>query len=185
MRSALVLVSLLLVACASSPAAPPADGPELAEAPYSAAQIRAATGVGRTYVWRVTAKDAPVTTHHIVFEAVDEAGCTLRVEDHDEAGQVVWGPETASSTWAELESHGRFPKDAMTVRREPVTVPAGTFEARLYEVAMPPEEGAPGPMVVRFWFADALPGAPVKLETLVGGEVVELRELLEHRPGAR
>jgi len=165
---------VLLVAC-SEKAAPEAEVP-MGQPPFKAAQIRAATATGRTYVWRVSGPAGPSGEREARFEAVDDDGATLVSSGRDEAGKPV-GEERTKVTWAELEGHARFPAAMLTVKEETVTVPAGEFACLLYEVKEP--DGS----LARFWFAKDLPGAPVKIEASKDGTLLERRELVKHEHG--
>lgn len=180
--TSLSLLMALFAACGSSGGASAVvekvhGEPEYAQAAFSAAQIHAATKPGRTYVWRVVSPGAPETLSVMTFGAVDDEGADLTRETREPGGEVIDGPKSARATWEELEGHGRFPLDALTVTATTVSVPAGTWPARLYEVRRADDD------ILRLWFADELPGAPVRIETMKDGLVVETRELIEHRNG--
>jgi hypothetical protein len=161
MRSAALGVALV-VGCASSSQSPDVT----MKPPFSAQQIRAATRAGRRYVWRTTTPGG-AETMTLRFRAVDDSGATLESDD---------GRAPRRVTWDELEGHARFPADRTTRSEDTVEVPAGSFEAWVYETRDPPE-------VKRTWFARELPGAPVKQEVRRDGVVVFTMELLEHGSG--
>lgn len=183
-RAAVVSLSLsALAACASSGPAPtaavtsPEAAPALADPPFTALQIRQATQPGRTYVWRVTQPvkpDAPATLRRAHFATATDEGADLVFETLAEDGHALEPAQKSHARWTDLESHGRFPADALHVTSGSVTVPAGTFDAWIYEVATPDGH------VAVFWFAKDLPGAPVRIVERAGSDELEVRELLSH-----
>ena len=92
--------------------------------------------------------------------------------------EVVGTVQQIRRTWEQFQAHASYPKPLTTITRTSVTVPAGEYAVQLYEVG----DGR-GSLKNRVWFADELPGAPIKMESLKDGEVSYLMELLEHRPG--
>lgn len=187
-RSVCVLPLLLGLACASTPApapeAPPA-APEappvaLAPAPFPADAIRAATRPGRTYVFKVVEGPAEPVLRHMVFTEVTEAGGVIEASVHTPSGEVLAPPSAEPFTWAELESHAHFPAAATTITDAQLDTPLGPKACRLYTVE---QEEDNIPMVVSYWFAVDLPGAPVRVEARAGGELVMTMEVVEHKAG--
>lgn len=142
-----------------------------APTPFSAEQIRAATKVGRRYAWRVEEEGKPPATRVIVFTSVDEEGAVM-VAGPDDASLAASSPSRAR--WDELQKHALFPAAATSVQDERVTVPAGTFDCRVYTV-----KDADG-TVRRFYFALDLPGAPVLHFTEKDGRRLSTSTLVEH-----
>lgn len=172
-----LLILTTLIACASTPPAPTGEPTALAPLPFPAARIRAATADGRTYVMRVDEEGAPAMYKRMRFQAVTDQGAELVVTQWpvDEAPPEPRPPVPV--TWAALESHAHFPADKTTIADGTTEVPAGMFACRIYTVI----EGDGG--VTRYWFANDLPGAPVRYETTKGGAVTTRMVLVEHRPG--
>lgn len=179
LRSIVVCVVLASLAL-SAPAAllaqepPETDRPEeMAPAPYTAAQIKDATKVGRKYTFKVEVPDEPAQLQVMEFTAVTAEGATLKQttlnEDKTPAGEAI----EDQVTWADLESHGHFPKDATRLTEEELTVPAGTFPCKVYRVTE-------AEIVNTYWFAKTLPGAPIKVEAREGDKVVFTMTLTEH-----
>ena len=87
MRSLLLLALSLTPACsapASTPAAPPSAAPSAVfPAPYTSDQLRAASRVGRVYVFRAEAAGKPTVLRELAFTKVepDRAEVTATVRD--------------------------------------------------------------------------------------------------------
>lgn len=163
---------------ASDDAAPPPDEGPIAEVPFPAEQIRAATPVGRTYVFRFD-EDGAQRFERWVFERVDERGYVSTSTPVDEAGQPVGEPERSEGTWEELERHAHFPLDQTTIQNARLGLPIGNFRCQLYVVTA--EENGQS-VLSRFWFATDLPGAPVRMVREVDGEPVLTMMLVDHEP---
>jgi len=133
--------------------------------PYTAAQIRDATKPGRTYRYRVEAEGLPAGQKTMTFTSVDAAGAEVSTD----------GAAPTRVTWDELRKHAEFPEPVVSTREEKITVPAGTFDCTVYVV-----QGEPGE-VRTFYFAKALPGAPVLFFTTKDGKRVMTSTLVEHR----
>lgn len=175
---ALVALATALGCATSTPAGP--DG--IAPPPFNAEQIRDATRRGRTYIFRLTQGDE-IFYRRIRFVEVSDSGCTTEGQMLTRERATMGPATTTRATWAELVIHARYPADATTIERGvTVVVPAGTFESTLYHVRTSDEEGRP--TRTRAWFAEALPGAPVKLMIEVDGTILTTMQLVEHDPGA-
>lgn len=166
----------------AEPAGAPAPASEaagaLAEAPYTAEQIRDATPAGRTYrfAMRQGDQEAQVTVR---FTKVTPDQATIERTVVDASGKTL---EQASeeSTWQQIVGHAAYPADATEITDATVEVPAGTFDAMLYTVS---GEQDGKPVISRVYFAKSLPGAPVKTEITVGDQVVFSMILIEHVAG--
>jgi hypothetical protein len=180
--AASVAFSILCFACGAPPPSPPAASPPAASAPahsddaptpYTAAEIRAACPVGRRIEHRVVTTGKPTSVQVMSFVKSDETGADVESTTLDETGHEIGEKKTGHATWEELRLHASFPRAATTIADETITVPAGTFECRVYSVARP--NGA-----MKLWFAKSLPGPPVKMEIRSSARVVETRELVRH-----
>jgi hypothetical protein len=163
-----ILVILALAACGGSAPPPekkPAVTSELAPTLFTVEQLRAGNPKGRIIELRMEIEGKPVTIEHWEFTAVDDESATIHSITRDEGGNVL-ADQTGTSKWADLHKHGQF-KAADTTFEDNVeiTVPAGTFKARLYTVKA---DGA----IRKFWFATELPGPPVQFTTEKDGKVV-------------
>lgn len=154
-------------------AAPDAPTPAATDAdsyptPYDADQIRDATRPGRAYTWRVEEVGKAPVEHTIAFTHVDADGA-----------EIVRDGIAARVTWEELRRHGAFPRALVTTHEETVTVPAGTYDCVVYVVA----DGAAGETST-FYFAKALPGAPVLFFTDAAGVRQSTSTLVRYAPGS-
>jgi hypothetical protein len=116
----------------------------------------------------------PTVIEHWEFTAVDAEQATIHSITRDETGKVL-ADQTGSSTWSELHKHGQFPAGATTFEDNvSITVPAGTFTARLYTVK-------DGDTTRRFWFVADLPGPPIQFTTEQAGKIVMRAQMLRAR----
>lgn len=174
---------LFALGCSASQMAAPPPPPAqaaIAPPPFTAAQIRDATRVGRTYRFRVESAGEPLVVLQLRFTAVDETGSTRTREAFDEQGNALKPAETIHETWAELQAHASWPAESTTRDEAEIDVPAGHFRGPHY-VSTETKEGAT--TITRAWFAGSLPGAPVRLEMESGGQIVMRMTLLSHEPG--
>lgn len=163
------LAALLLVGCGA-----PAPAPTTPSAPFSAAEIRDASAPGRAYVQRLTPLDGPPSTVTIRFIEADARGATLEISAAPDGGPA--GPaQRAQLSWADFESHGVQPPDA--IRSEaPCAVPAGDFDCVIFVV-----ESEAGRQ--RSSFARQLPGMPVRIEREIDGQWITVAVVERHTPG--
>jgi hypothetical protein len=170
---------------AAEPAAATATAPEPAAAttddpaahlppPFTAAELRAGLPVGTEIVFKLEAAGQETQLQHWTFTAADDSGCTIAAKLLREDGSLISDEGEGTSSWAELESHAHFPAARSTRTESTVTVAAGTFDSWLFEV----QPAAPDQPVKRLQFARTLPGPPVLMEVIAGGEVVMRMELL-------
>lgn len=158
--------------------APAGDEVVLAQPPFTAEQIRAATKEGRTYRFAMQQGEQTLTVT-MRFSEVTDAGATIERSVVDAAGNTVdQGKEQA--TWDVLVDHASYPADATEITETSIEVPAGRFDVMLYTIKTE-QEG--NPVVSRMYFARELPGAPVKAEITVGDQPMFSMELVEHVPG--
>jgi hypothetical protein len=172
LRGVLVL-SALVAACGATPP-PPAEPAEPADAnaptPYTAEQIRGGCPLGR---WRTYAISGLASgLERMTFVESGPDGAVVESVAVDENGTPTEAPTRSPATWEELRSHASFPASRTTIRDASVTVPAGTFACRLYEV-QEPDDGA-GPRTSRYWFATdvSLAGPPIRMEVVSGDEIM-------------
>jgi hypothetical protein len=79
-------------------------------------------------------------------------------------------------TWTDLRSHAIFPKEGTVVTEETVTVPAGTFAVRRYQMTRRQEGVA---MLNTFDFDLSEPGPPLRINTLAASNgVISGQELV-------
>ncbi len=181
-----VLGLLVAVACApkSAPvAAPEADRATLTDArpdepvvatppaPYTADAIRAAFPSGTSVVIAMTGTSGSVVHEHWTF--LDATDTSVRIASivRTPTGELVEDQGSHTSTWDELAAHAIFPpSDVPTRTRDVVEGALGRFEAWRYDV----RRDVPNEPVqqLAFWFADTLPGPPVRMVAKVEGQVV-------------
>lgn len=140
----------------------------MADTPFTAEQIRAATKAGRTYRFEVEAPGKPARVRELTFVTVDAEGAEVRATSGDAE------PSSQRVSWESLRQHAAFPKARVTTHDEEITVPAGTFACVVYVVR-------DGDKTSTFYFAKSLPGAPVLFFSEVGGVRTETSTLVEHR----
>lgn len=125
-------------------------GPGLLPTPFTADEIRDATGAGKTIRMRMDAPDGTVAYRLNRFREADAEGATLDRWAEDAPGEVV----SNRVTWAELQGHAAFDADTTTVSTEVLGIPLGEVNCLRYDT----EDGT-------FWFSLAHPGMPVQYES--------------------
>jgi hypothetical protein len=145
----------------------------LLDHPFSAEQIRDEWVVGFTLKVRRWTPDAEAFEAWTVVGA-DGDGVDIESVVLDAGGNPVTDPTVQHSTWVQLRDHASFPADRAT--RETVTrvTPLGELSGWLYAVGDPS-----GQAVTEFFFAEDLPGAPVTVHVIKGGELAEIFEQVE------
>ncbi len=78
---------------------------------------------------------------------------------------------------AAVRTHAEFPVEGTEQSRGDVAVAFGTFPATKYVVQGTDEQGRA--TVRTFWFADAIPGPPVRMAVAVAGAQVSESEMVE------
>jgi hypothetical protein len=163
MRALLVV----LASCATTPKA-------IAPRPFTAEQIRDAMPAGAEIRYRWEKDGQPPTVSLWTVTASDAGACTIRSETFAEDGTPAADAKSGTSRWTELMEHATFPADATTRTETAVEVPAGRFDAWLYEVRRAGK-------VERFYFAKSLPGPPVLLVVEQDGRPVLRMSLLSRK----
>ena len=184
-KSAIVLLAVLtVVACGGGFETAGDDGSEkppvrtdavatLLEHPFSAEQIRDEWVVGFKLKVRRWTPEAEAFEEWAVVGA-DDDGVDIESVVLDASGQPISEPTVQRSTWVQLRDHASFPADRAT--REAVTrdTALGELSGWLYAVGDPSGEA-----VTEFFFAEDLPGAPVTVHVIKGGEPAEIFEQIE------
>lgn len=146
------MIPLLLAAALAAPTHLPT--------PFTAAQIRRAMPVGSEITLRVEGPET-IGMRWTVLRA-DADDMTMRVQiDHD--GTWSEGSER-EHTWVSLRDHAAFSVQVAKRERVRVTCAFGTFPGWRYVVNEVDGEGSP--QVVTMDFVTALPGPPVRAETV-------------------
>ncbi|MFY9714282.1 MAG: hypothetical protein WAK00_12475 [Microbacterium sp.] len=138
-------------------------GPGLLPTPFTAAEIRDATGAGKTIRLRVESPDGSTFERVNRFRETDAEGATLDRWNADSPDAVASG----HVTWVELQSHAAFPAERTTVSTETLELPIGRVECLRYDT-----KDAPDAETETFWFSTAHPGMPVRFDAPVGGGVI-------------
>jgi len=119
----------------------------------------------------------PVRRRVMTFVRVSDTDSDIQTTLLDEAGAVVEPASVNRATWSDLMQHAQFPRAAVTITEETISVPAGSFDCLKYVVAGSNSE------VNTFYFAKSLPGPPVLYFSEKGGQRVTTSTLLRHVPG--
>ena len=114
------------------------------------------------------------------FTGVSDEGCTITHRQWTDDSEPEEFP-SHTQTWQELWSHATYPAELSTIVDEEVTVPAGTFACKRYDVLSTGTKL----LATRAWFATELPGAPVKIEAYDGGELQITSVLEKHENPAK
>ena len=125
-------------------------GPGLLPTPFTATEIRDATGRGKTIRIRIDLPDGTSSSRVNRFSETDAEGATLE----------RWSAEDRSDlsanrvTWLELQRHAAFDAETTSVSTESLSIPLGEVECLRYDT-----EGG------TFWFSLTHPGMPVQYES--------------------
>lgn len=145
----------------SDPDDPHVLGPGLLPTPFTADEIRASSGRGKTIRLLVEQPDGEAFERVNRFTDCDDEGAMLErwrvAPDGGVDGQVASG----RVTWLELQGHAAFPAERTTVGEETIELPIGRVECLRYDT----RDEAPDAAVETFWFARAFPGMPVRFES--------------------
>lgn len=186
MKQRLVLAAVFacVIGCGSGGEAPPATvdetgpvesapAPGILEHPFTADQIRDEWVVGLEILIRRWTPEAEAFERWTVV-AADADGVDIESLPVDRDGHAIGSPTVRHSGWVELRDHATFPADSGRRERVVRPTPLGELEGWLYTVADPA-----GGIETEFFFAESLPGAPIWVNVLREGEVVEIFEQVE------
>lgn len=134
-------------------------GPDLLPTPFTAAEIREASGRGKTI--RLLVEGPGETRYERVnrFSECDEEGAVLARWRLDADGAIDGEVSSDRVTWLELQWHAAFPADSTSLGDEIIELPIGRLACLRYETRDTPD--AP---LETFWFAHDYPGMPVRYE---------------------
>ncbi|WP_350348506.1 hypothetical protein ABIQ69_00845 [Agromyces sp. G08B096] len=145
-------------------------GPGLLPTPFTADEIRAATGRGKTIRILVEAPGGVRFERINRFTDCDGDGATLarwRLTAVGAAADAVDGEIARGRVaWRELQGHAAFPADRTTVVEETVELPLGRLACLRYDTRDRPDDP-----VETFWVAREHPGMPVRYEVPTPGGV--------------
>jgi hypothetical protein len=133
--------------------------------PFTAAEIRAASRLGRTVRQVIEIDGSPPVSRVQEFVDVDDEGATRLV--YGVAPDGTRGDATRSrSTWLDLQRHASMPIETTTIDEVVLDTAMGPLQCLRYTAL-------DGDAVDVFWFARSMPGMPVKTERIENGRVVE------------
>lgn len=139
-------------------------GPGLLATPFTADEIREATGDGKTI--RLLVEEPGRAQHFRLnrFRETDAAGATLERWNSGSDGVVQGEISRTRVTWRDLQAHAAFPADRTVLSSETLSLPIGLVDCLRYDVREEPD-AEPS----TFWFSMRHPGMPVRYETPVDG----------------
>jgi hypothetical protein len=146
--------------------------------PFSAAEIRDNSRPGRLVRSLVVRAGAEpyVRVMRVVSSDADRVEHEFWTETPD--GRPLTEPERGHSAFLDLQGHASMAVDATTIDEETIDIPAGRYECLRYT-------RVDGDTVDTFWFGKSSPGAPIRFEKRVDGELVFSSTAIEdHRPPA-
>lgn len=143
----------------------------LAPTPFTADEIRAGCPVGRSVTVRMSGDQDLTTKWRSTFLECDDEGAVVETRMVPGEWERPRPPSEARVTWEELRMHAAFPAEATEITEETIETPLGALECLRYEVSAP--EG-----LRILWFAKALPGQPVRIGTVVNGEIEVSSEIV-------
>ena len=133
--------------------------------PFTAAEIRAGSQVGRTVRQRIEVDGEPTIVRIQQWESADDEGAT-RVSGTVRPDGSWADVRRSRSTWLELQAHASMPIATTTIDEVTLDSPMGPLECLRYTTL-------DGGAIETFWFARAYPGMPVMTERTENGRVVE------------
>lgn len=140
--------------------------PGLAPTPFTAAEIRAGCPAGRVSVVR-----SPAGLTAIRFAECDREGAWIEDTLLDEDGRVAGEVDRERSTWLQLQEHAAFPVEDTTIDRVELLGPLEQRRCLRYIVRR-------GEATLVFWFAVDLPGMPIRVDRIEGGEALTTLEVV-------
>ncbi|MFB9308213.1 hypothetical protein BJY17_002321 [Agromyces hippuratus] len=143
-------------------------GPGLLPTPFTADEIRAASGAGKLIRILVEQPDGERFERINRFSDCDDEGATLERWLVAADGGVEGEVSSGRVTWRELQGHAAFPDDRTTVTEETIELQIGRVECVRYDT----RDEVPDAAVESFWFARSFPGMPVRFESPTPGGVV-------------
>lgn len=135
-----------------------------APTPFTADEIRRGCPRGRTIKLLSESDGEPPSLRLRRFVDVDEEGATVEHFSTRLDGQPLGVVERDRTTWRGLQAHASFPAALVEIEPETIRLELGVLDCLRYTVR-------DGPNVTTFWFSDAYPGMPVRVETAVDGRV--------------
>lgn len=129
--------------------------PGHAPTPFTAEEIRIGCPAGRQVTVVHIAPDESSECWTTTFAKTDHETTLLINQQVGEDGQLLGGASELVATWDELQAHASFPAVNTTISEVELETPIGKNRCLLYEVSE-------GPTTKKLWFAESLPGLPIK-----------------------
>ncbi|TDW86586.1 hypothetical protein [Kribbella sp. VKM Ac-2566] len=136
-----------------------------APTPFTAAEIRDATTVGKSITRRVESVGAEPFLLISTYVECDESGATLERSQRSLDGAPLGEPQVMKTTWLDLQRHASFTADGTTIEPERIETAIGALDCLRYTV----RDGGTDEI---FWFATSLPGMPIQQLTRTDGRIV-------------
>ncbi|MGW6199513.1 hypothetical protein ACWF0M_25405 [Kribbella sp. NPDC055110] len=137
-----------------------------APTPFTAAEIRNATRVGKSITRRVESVGAAPYLLISTYVECDDAGVTLERSRRSLDGALLGEPQVMKATWLDLQRHASFAAGDTTIEPERLETAIGALDCLRYTV----RDGGTDEI---FWFATSLPGMPIQQLTRTDGQIVE------------
>ncbi|TCC07286.1 hypothetical protein [Kribbella soli] len=144
-----------------------------APTPFTAAEIRMATRVGKSITRRVESAGADPFLLISTYVECDEAGATLERSRLSLDGSPLGEPEVMKATWLDLQRHASFTADDTTIEPDRIETGIGALDCLRYTV----RHGGTDEI---FWFATSLPGMPIQQMTRTDGQIVESVSVVDY-----
>lgn len=132
--------------------------PEHAPTPFTAEEIRAGCPEGRTIRMRAEAAGQEPMVRVNRYLECDEVGALLERSAETVDGEALGDAEQDRVTWLDLQRHASFPAAITRIEKDTIDTAIGELACLRYTVR------ADGVDQV-FWFAETLPGMPLRFLT--------------------
>jgi hypothetical protein len=159
-------------------AQPPARDPHVtadghAPTPFTEDEIRGGCPQGRMIRLRIEEVGSDSRTRDIRFVRCDAEGADQEFRQFDASGRPLGEPLVRRSTWRELQEHASYPAGQTRIEPEVLETPMGALDCLRYTVT-------DGDRREVLWFARALPGMPVRSESLDGARATYRMRMVEN-----
>jgi len=111
------------------------------------------------WILRMDTPGGKVHYKRTTFTQVDDTSAVFEDQEVDEAFNPIGEPTTGHATWEGLRLHAQFPAALTTIVPTSLTNQLGTHPVKIYRVRSQDADEAD----MLFYFADDLPGPPIKL----------------------
>jgi hypothetical protein len=150
------------------------------ETPFTAEQIHASCADGTKMSALLVDATGKRTIRDWVFHGGTDKDVVVQSTTRDDAGNEVEPTADVKHTWVELQRHARYRNDDAQRARSEFETRLGHFEGWVYDVNEVGPDGTP--THTRLWFADLLPGPPLRMEIRVGDVTVMTMEVMSRSP---